>query len=283
LERLQSYSTPQQLVKEVLQLVSLPEVYLRLQETIDDPLHTRQQVADVLAYDPALAARILRIANSSYYGFPATIDTIEAATSIVGEIDLRNLLLATSVVCSMSSLTYKGIDLKVFWLHSLRCGIGARLIAKNVGGCDAEILFLAGILHDLGILVIYQHDETLANAVWRHMETNHQLRDQAEREMFGFDHAEVGALLVEAWGLAEQLRILVGSHHQYQMAGEHRQETMILALANLLAELEPGVDPETNSQLTTLTDKLDLNEAMLGEVCEALEQQCDEIQNVILG
>jgi putative nucleotidyltransferase with HDIG domain len=283
MERPKNYSTPQQLVKDVLQLVSLPEVYLKLQETIDDPLHTRQQVANVVAYDPALAARILRIANSSYYGFPATIDTVAAATSIVGEVDLRNLVLATSVVCSMSSLTCKGVNLNAFWLHSLRCGIGARLIAKNVGGCDAETLFLAGILHDLGILVIYQHDETLANVVSRQMETHHQLRDQAEREMFGFDHAEVGALLIEAWGLAEQLCNLVGSHHQYQMAGEYRQEAMILALANLLAESVPGVDPETDSQLENLTNKLNLNDAVIRDVSEALEQQCDEIRNAILG
>ena len=283
MQRSQNYSTPQQLVNDVLQLVSLPEVYLRLQETIDDPQHTRDQVAEIVACDPALAARILRIANSSYYGFPASIDTITAATSIVGEIDLRNLVLATSVVCSMSSLTYKGVNLETFWLHCLRCGICARLIAKTVGGCDAEVLFLAGILHDLGILVIYQHDETLANAVSHHIEANHQLRDQAEREMFGFDHAEVGALLVEAWGLAEQLCILVGSHHQYQNAGEHRQEAMILALANLLADSVPDVDPETDSPLATLVDNLNLSEPALGEVCEALEQQCDEIRNVILG
>ena len=175
-----------------------------LLETIDDPLHTRQQVANIIAYDPALAAGILRIANSSYYGFPTTINSVEAATSIVGEVDLRNLVLATSAVCSMSSLTYQDVNLNVFWLHSLHCGIYARLISENVGGGDAEILFLAGILHDLGMLVIYQHDETLANAVSLHMETNHQLGDQAEREIFGLDHAEVGALLVEAWGLAEQ-------------------------------------------------------------------------------
>ncbi len=254
-----------------------------LQETIDDPLHTRQQLANIIAYDPALAARISPIANSAYYGFSTTIDSVEAATSIVGEVDLRNLVLATSVFCSMSSLTYKGVNLNVFWLHSLHCGIYARLIAKNVGRCDAEILFLSRILHDLGILVIYQHDETLANAVSRHMEASYQLRDQAEREMFGLDHAEVGALLVEAWGLAEQLCILVGSHHQYQMAGEYRQEAMMLALANLLAESVPGVDPETDSQLVSLACNLKLNDAVLRNVCDAVEQQCDEIRNVILG
>jgi HD-like signal output (HDOD) protein len=156
-----------------------------LQETIDDPLHTRQQLANTIAYDPALAARILPIANSAYYGFPATIDSVEAATSIVGEVDLRNLVLATSVVCSMSSLTYKGVNLNVFWLYSLHCGIYARLIAKNVDGCDAEILFLA--------------------------------------------------------------------------------------------ESGPGVDPETDSQLVTLACNLNLSDAVLRDVCDAVEQQCDEV------
>ena len=162
-----------------------------LQETIDDPLHTRQQLANIIACDPTLAAGILRIANSSYYGFPTTIDSVEAATSIVGEVDLRNLLLATSVVYSMSSLTYKGVNLNVFWLHSLHCGIYPRLITKNLGGGDAEIL--------------------------------------------------------------------------------------------LLAESGPGVDPETDSQLVTLACNLNLNDAVLRDVCDAVKQQCDEIRNVIHG
>jgi HD-like signal output (HDOD) protein len=116
-------STPQLLVDSVLHLISLPEIYLRLQETIDDPLHSREQIAEIVAYDPALSARVLRIANSSYYGFPREIETVGSAVGLIGELELRNLVLATTVIGAMTALDYKGVDVDEFWLHSLRCAI----------------------------------------------------------------------------------------------------------------------------------------------------------------
>ena len=94
-------------------------------------------------------------------------------------------------------------------------------------------LFLAGILHDLGILVIYQHDTTLAATVTRQIVDHHQLRYQAERELLGFDHAEVGALLIKSWGLPDELSEMTRCHHQYQLAQNNQVATVMLALANL--------------------------------------------------
>ena len=276
-------STPEALVENVLQLITLPEIYLRLQKTIDDPMHTREQVAEVIAWDPALSARVLRIANSSYYGFPREFESVAEAVGIIGEIELRNLVLATSVVSSMNAIRYPGVDLDAFWLHSLRCGVGARLIAKQVGGCNAEVLFLAGILHDLGRLVIFQHDATLAQAIERQIDEQHQLRDQAERELLGFDHAEIGALLIVAWGLPAGLDEMVRWHHRYQMAGERLRETEVLALANLLAE-EPGAEAGSDDiRLKALRENLDLSADTLGELDALAIEQCAEIRKIVLG
>ncbi len=275
--------TPRALVENVLQLISLPEIYLRLQKAIDDPTHSREQVAEIIAYDPSLSARVLRIANSSYYSFPGEIETVASAVGIIGELDLRNLVLATTVVGSMNALKYKGVNIDEFWLHSLRCGIIARLIAKSVGGNNPEILFLAGILHDLGILVIYQQDAVLAGAVARQIEEQHQLRDQAEREVMGFDHAEVGALLIEAWGLSKELSELTRCHHQYQLAQANHQASMVLALANLLTGAEFGVEGANDTGFVALIEQLGISENSLAEIVEAGEQQCAEVKTIILG
>jgi len=275
--------TPQALVNNVLQLISLPEIYLRLQQAIDDPMHTRKQLADIVAYDPALSARVLRIANSSYYSFPRNIESVESAVGILGELDLRNLVLATTVIGSMNSLDCTGVDVDEFWLHSLRCGITARLIAAAVGGCDAEILFLAGILHDLGILVMYQQEASLGNAINRQISQQHQLRDQAERELLGFDHAEVGFLLIQSWGLSEELCELVHCHHQYQLSRQHARGSQILALANSLAEQEHGIELQADIRHASMIEQLGISPTSLADIVESAARQCDEIRSIILG
>lgn len=276
-------ATAKSLVENVLQLISLPEIYLRLQQVIDDPNHTRDQVADILSYDPSLSARVLRIANSSYYGFPREIESVASAVGIIGEIDLRNLVLATSVAGSMNTLSYRGVNIDDFWLHSLRCGITARLIAKAIGGFSPETLFLAGILHDLGILVIYQHDATLAAVISRQIDQQHQLRDQAERELLGFDHAEVGALLLEAWGLSAELAELVRCHHQYQLAQDNKGASLMLALANLMAQDGPAADIDSDPRLAAMIGQLEISPDTLGRLVQDSERQCDEVKNIILG
>ena len=276
-------ATPRAMVENVLQLFSLPEIYLRLQNTIDDPLHSREQIADVITYDPALSARVLRIANSSYYSFPREIETVVSAVGIIGELDLRNLVLATTVVGSMSSLNYKGIDIDAFWLHSLRCAISARLIAKSVNGHNPENLFLAGMLHDLGILVIYQQNPILAGSIARQMEEKHQLRDQAERELLGFDHAEVGALLIEAWGLSAELAELTRCHHQYQLAQDSKPGALILAFANLLADGDTTLTGASDIRLEAMMGDLGIDQDRLAEIIESGEKQCQEVKTIILG
>ena len=275
--------TPQALVNNALHLISFPEICMRLQETIEDPMHTRKQLAEVVAYDSALSARVWRIANSSCYNFPRKLETIESAVGILGELDLRNLVLATTLIGSMSSLDCADFDIDEFWLHSLRCGITGRLITASTGGYDSETLFLAGILHDIGILVLYQQDASLSSAINRQINQHHQLRDQAERELLGFDHAEIGYLLIQSWGLPENLCELVHCHHQYQLSRQYSRDSQILALANLLAEQETELDMHNDIRYVSMIEQLGLSPGSLDEIVQSAAQQCDEIRSIILA
>jgi len=208
---------------------------------------------------------------------------VSAAVGVIGELDLRNLVLATTVVGSMNRLDCRGVDIDEFWLHSLRTGIVARLIARTIGGFNPEVLFLGGILHDLGILVIYQQNATVAAVVSRQIEQAHQLRDQAEREVLGFDHAEVGALLIEAWDLPRELAELARCHHQYQLAVDNKKAVLMLALANLLAHLAPDQDFVTDPRMEPMIGQLEIEPKMLSQIIHEAEQQCAEVKNIILG
>lgn len=279
-------TTPGALVENVMHLVSLPEIYLRLQKVLDDPHHTREHVAEIIGYDPSLSARILRIANSAYYAFPSAIDNISTAVNIIGEMDLRNIVLASTLVNSMRVLGQVGIDIDEFWLHSIFCGLSARLIGKQVRGCDAEHLFLCGMLHDLGLLILYRGESELANVVAMQMQEQQQARDRAEQEILGFDHAEIGGLLIQAWGLSPKLKELIYYHHRPELASEYRRESQILCLANQFAQTGFELDQfihQTDLPGAELMQAISLDKNSLPELIETAQAQSSEIQSIICG
>ena len=228
--------TPEALVNNVVHLISLPTVYTRLEEILKNPEHTRNDIAEVINIDPALCARILRIINSSYYGLPNTIQSINLAVNLIGEYDLRNMVLITSVINAMEALLDHGIDMPVFWRHSIRCGISARLMAKLTATPDPELLFLIGLLHDLGQLIIYKNEPELSATVAWHVLNENKKRYQIEASLLGFDHAMVGALLAETWGLPSKLNDIIKYHHQPDRS-TYAQETKLICLADQLAHL----------------------------------------------
>ena len=121
---------------------------------------------------------------------------------------------------------------------------------------------------------MYQQDASLGSAINRQIEKQHQLRDQAERELLGFDHAEVGYLLIKAWGLSEELCELVHCHHQYQLSRKHARGCQILALANRLADHETGLDLYNDIRYTSMIEVLGISPSSIAEIVESAAQQC---------
>ena len=239
-------SHPQDLIGEEDEIIfSLPKIYFELQAALSDPDKTFQDLGDIISLDPALSARLLKIVNSPFYGFPSNIETISHATSIIGMDQLTDLALSTLVIYQFRGIPNSLFNMEKFWRHSIACGVVARSIAEFRSEKNIERLYLAGILHDIGRLVIFKKEPALArDAFYRSREQRENIY-LSERELMGFDHADVGRELLKAWKLPPRLVEAVGCHHQPQTAKEFPVEAAIIHTADYVVHvLQASSDAE---------------------------------------
>lgn len=234
-----------ELVKGVGKLASLPEVCVRVNEMVDDPRSSAAAIGKVISRDTALTAQLLRLANSSFYNFPSNISTISRAITVIGERELRYLVLALSAVRTFSNIPIELTNMASFWRHSVYCAVLARLIATRCHVLHGERLFVAGLLHDIGQLVILHRVPDLARVALQRAHDGEEELYQAEQEVLGCDHATVGRVLLEQWKLPSVLCEAVGCHHNVAAAEEARLDAAIVHIANVIANrAEIAVDHE---------------------------------------
>jgi HD-like signal output (HDOD) protein len=196
-------------------LATLPEVATRVLKLADDPNVTMSQLADVISSAPELSARILRIVNSAFYGFPGEVRSIERATTLMGLTSVRNVTIAASL-----TKVFQGRPLsahfspKDLWIHSLSVATATRLVAGASTPALADEAFLAGLLHDIGLIVELQVNRTKLAAVLAAVEAGtgqHIL--VVEAATFGATHQDFGAGLLHAWRLPSVFPLVAGCHH----------------------------------------------------------------------
>jgi HD-like signal output (HDOD) protein len=215
-------------------LPSLPDVYYRLTEVLDQPRSSARDIASVIEDDLALAARVLRLVNSSFYGFPGRIDAIPQALSIIGTEEIKNLALATSVFSLFKGATEGYVTMRSFWGHSIACGVAARVIAAQRRDAMLDSMFIGGLLHDIGALTLCVHRGAgYTRAASMAMRDAGSL-SQAERHVFGYDHAEVGEALLDAWNLPLRVRKTVAHCEDPQRAPSGSTEAATVHVANLV-------------------------------------------------
>ncbi len=234
--------TPQELVSGVVRLVSLPEVCIRVNEMMDDPVVNANDIGKIIAQDTSLTARLLKIVNSAFYGFQARIETVSRAVTVIGLRELRGLVLAASAVESFSKLPNDVLNLVNFWRHSVYCGVVAQLLAQKCNVLHGERLFIAGLLHDIGKLVITNKMVKESREVIQRVEKKKIFDFDAEQAILGFDHAEVGGELLKEWNMPESLCNSVRYHHRPSAAMEPTIEICIIHIANIMTIMaEHGV------------------------------------------
>lgn len=228
--------TPDQLVAGTVELASLPHIYTRVNEMMESPHYSALDIGQVIATDPALTLRILKIVNSAFYGFPSQIDTLSRAITVLGLRELRDLILATTVVDLFKGMRSTIVSMDDFWRHSICCGLAARALAAHRRELQNERFFVAGLLHDIGSLVMYHRIPELAEEALVRARRVALPLHLAERYVLGWDHAAVGGELLRKWKLPAHLQEAVAFHHHPSAAPHYPGDAAIVHLADLIAD-----------------------------------------------
>ena len=216
-------------------LISLPDIYWQLKEILDTHDYSMQDVAQLIVYDPGLTARMLRIVNSTYFGFAAKIETVNHAVSILGVQQIRDLVLATSIADALGDYECEHLDVRQFWLRSIYRAIAARNLASICSLMDGERMFVAGLLSGIGHLIMYQSLPVLAQKAQREANNSGKPLYLAEREVIGFDHAKVASVLMYNWKLPDSLVAVIENHLEPDPAADYLLDTAIVHIAALIS------------------------------------------------
>jgi len=199
------------IVRQIQELPSLPVVVLELLSSMDQDDTDVHVLAQKIELDQALAAKTLRIANSSFYGMQSKVTSIPQAVSVLGFHSIRTVVTACALTSSFAPAA-GGFDFQAFWRHSLATAIAARLLAPHLG-VNPETAFTAGLLHDLGTLVLVTRFPAEHALVRSYRQAHDCQMAEAELAVIGIDHAQVGSALAAYWKFPEAIQQAVADHY----------------------------------------------------------------------
>jgi HD-like signal output (HDOD) protein len=229
-------TTLDRLVEETSTVYSLPLFYNRLNETINHPRSSIDDVAKIITEDQGLTARLLRLANSPMFGCYAKVESITKAATIIGTQQLRDLALAVSVMGVFKGISEDLLNMTSFWRHSIACGIVARTLAVYRRESNVERLFVAGILHDVGHIVLAAARPEVSRELLEAQRDSGRFYPELERERLEFDHAELGGALLKKWKIPVSIVEPVVYHHNPGSAEQFRLEAALVHLADIICQ-----------------------------------------------
>lgn len=267
------------LIERTSTVYSLPLFYERLNEAINHPRTSIDDIGKIITEDQGLTARLLRLANSPMFGYFGKVDSISKAVTIIGTQQLRDLALAASVMGIFKGIPEELLSMASFWRHSIACGIVARALASWRREANVERFFVAGMLHDIGQLIIATILGDLVRQMIEETQQSGGLFYDVELKRLGFDHAEAGGALLKEWKIPANISDPVAFHHRPGRSEQFPMEVSLIHLADIICQAfefgqscERFVPPLDAASW----DRLGMTPNQLGAVLKQAEPQIDE-------
>ncbi len=274
---------PVSIVQMEVKLPPLPSVLAELQEATSSRNSSAGRVAEIISKDPGLTAWVLKLVNSPFFGFSVKVDTVSRAVTLLGMQQIQTLAMGGMLNNLAVRIPADILNLDAFWRHSLATGIAAQAIWKLLGRSESERLFVAGLLHDCGVLALaYASPKTFRSLRARQLVSdapNHVL----EKDLLNFDHARLGGMLLHRWNMPLPLVMAVLRHHDVE-SPQRYPEAAAVHLADIIAFAlveAPGENNLVPPLSMTSWDSLGLPPNKLNFVAEVLFTKLDELHELL--
>lgn len=231
----------EQTLANVYNLPAMSSTMLEVSKLLDDPSTNTSMLSKMIGKDQGLSTKILSIANSPLYGLTRKVSTIDFAILIIGYQDIKNIVVALTMVDSFKNQSDKYLDQQKFWKHSMLSGTACKRVAEDLGFRIGSEAFVAGLLHDLGIPVMHKFFANEFKAIVDEFSENNVPILEAETAQLGMSHQDIGAFLAAKWHLPEHLANAIQYHHNPSQSAEKDVLTSIVHLVDYMTQkLEIG-------------------------------------------
>ncbi|HEY3374527.1 MAG TPA: HDOD domain-containing protein [Candidatus Aquicultor sp.] len=273
------------ILREVRDLPPFSAIANRALKLTNDPKSSAVDISRVISYDAAFTARVLRMANSAYYGFTRKITTVSEAIVILGYETLKSVVLALTLQ-KFYDQEVKGYGLEKgdLWKHSVGCALAARLIANQVRYPQVEQAFVAGLLHDVGKIILNQYVRKEIDNIVELAAQQGLSFAEAERRILGFDHQDIGSKVAEKWNFDEKIVEAIYQHHRPDRAKKDPELTAIVHVADFIC-LSLGLGVGSDGMLYPLKkealDVLNLEEPEIDNLIFSAYNISEEIEKIL--
>lgn len=268
-------------ILSLVELITMPEVYRKIRRLMASPKTTLDDYVDVINSDPSLATRLIRIANTSFFGYSRKADTLEQAISLIGIMQVHDVLLCSLAMRTIAGIPNEIVNLSAFWENSVHCGIISRVLARKCSLLTSHQLFTLGLFHDIGHVIMYAKTPELAQEALMLAQQESESIFIVERKLFGFDYGQLGCELMRLWHLPPIYQKVTEQHMEPERAVHYPLETALVHLAHGMIQGDNNNDGSDGRALFSPQsfELTRLKEADLGLVRAEAQKSIQEVLN----